>query len=328
VGWICALPNEFTAAMAMLDKFHPPLKQDASDYNAYTLGSIGEHNVAIACLPAGQMGNNSAAVVASQMKYSFASIRFGLMVGIGGGVPSPRNDIRLGDIVVSEPTAQNGGVVQYDFGQTLAQGRFIHTGSLNAPPTVLLAALNKLQAMHILHGNQLAQHLSKMNTPNLQQNFTYQGVEHDQLFEADYDHVGGGSICEDCDISRLVARPPRESPDPVIHYGTIASGNQVMQHGVTRDRLRQEHGILCFEMEAAGLMNSFPCIVIRGVCDYSDSHKNKRWQPYAAATSAAYAKELLSIMPTSEVEKTPSVADMGKSPLQDFKNCTISKTPF
>jgi ankyrin repeat domain-containing protein 50 len=74
-----------------------------------------------------------------------------------------------------------------------------------------------------------------------------------------------------------------------------------MKDGVTRDRISAElGGILCFEMEAAGLMNTFPCLVIRGICDYADSHKNKRWQPYAAATAAACAKEILSIIPADE----------------------------
>jgi hypothetical protein len=68
-------------------------------------------------------------------------------------------------------------------------------------------------------------------------------------------------------------------------------------------------GILCVEMEAAGLMDEFPCLVIRGICDYADSHKNKRWQPYAAATAAAYAKELLSIIPAQEMVATIKAAD-------------------
>jgi nucleoside phosphorylase len=77
-----------------------------------------------------------------------------------------------------------------------------------------------------------------------------------------------------------------------------------MKHGDTRDRLPQKDGILCFEMEAAGLMDNFPCLVIRGICDYADSHKNKQWQEYAAATAAAYAKELLSVIPANQVAKT------------------------
>ena len=56
-----------------------------------------------------------------------------------------------------------------------------------------------------------------------------------------------------------------------------------MKHGRTRDRPAKEYGILYFEMEAAGLMDQLPCLVIRGVC-YCDSHKNKQWQGYAALT--------------------------------------------
>lgn len=114
--------------MAMLDERHTPLGQHLADQNAYTLGRIGQHNVVIACLPAGQTGTNSAATVAAQMRYSFGGIRFGLMVGIGGGVASTDHDIRLGDVVVSKPGPQNGGVVQYDYGKTMAEGRFLHTG--------------------------------------------------------------------------------------------------------------------------------------------------------------------------------------------------------
>jgi nucleoside phosphorylase len=101
-------------------------------------------------------------------------------------------------------------------------------------------------------------------------------------------------------------RTTREIQEVVVHYGTIASGNQVIKDGVTRDRLSLElGGVLCFETEAAGLMNSFPCVVIRGICDYADSHKNKRWLPYAVATAAACAKELLSFIPSTDVVKTP-----------------------
>jgi nucleoside phosphorylase len=68
-------------------------------------------------------------------------------------------------------------------------------------------------------------------------------------------------------------------------------------------------GVLCFEMEAAGLMNSFPCLVIRGICDYADSHKNKRWQAYAAGAAAAYAKKVLSVIPIAEVAKSRTVEE-------------------
>jgi nucleoside phosphorylase len=239
------------------------------------------------------------------------------MVGIGGGVPSADHDIRLGDVVVSKPGSQNGGVVQYDFGKTMEGGRFVQTGHLNSPPTILLTALNTLQANHELNGNPLADYLEAVNNTRLRRKFAYQGARHDQLFQAEYDHIGGSTSCEQCDVSKCIARPVRDDPGPVIHYGTIASGNQVMKHGGTRDRLGRELGVLCFEMEAAGLMNDFPCVVVRGICDYADSHKNNLWQEYAAAVAAAYAKELLSIVPTNQLASTPTVAAVtveGKSP--------------
>ena len=294
VGWICALPIELAAAAEMLDEEHQDLPQDSTDTNSYSFGRIGEHNVVVACLPAGQLGISSAAAVASQMKSRFPSIRFGLMVGIGGGVPSAEADIRLGDVVISQPFAQYGGVVQYDFGKTGPEGRFTRTGSLNAPPMILLAALAKLRSNYIRQRVKLSEHLSPLDRlPE----FAYQGAEYDTLYKPTYNHAGG-STCDSCTEDGLVVRIPRPNADALLHFGTIASGNQVMKDGVTRDRLSAElGGILCFEMEAAGLMNNFPCLVIRGICDYADSHKSKRWQPYAAATAAGCAKELLNTIP-------------------------------
>jgi nucleoside phosphorylase len=104
-----------------------------------------------------------------------------------------------------------------------------------------------------------------------------------------------------------LVRSPRVTDEPQIHYGTIASGNQVMKDAGARDRLAQKHGIICFEMEAAGLMDVLPCLVIRGICDYADSHKNKKWQGYAAIAAAAYAKELLYVI------RTPQISDMPTS---------------
>jgi hypothetical protein len=114
---------------------------------------------------------------------------------------------------------------------------------------------------------------------------------------------------DNCSSSRLVRRYPRAGDDPAIHYGLIASANQVMKYAGTRDKLAHELGIMCFEMEAGGLMDNFPCLVIRGICDYADSHKNKQWQGYAAATAAAYAKELLSFIPAFQDQVAVTAGD-------------------
>jgi nucleoside phosphorylase len=312
VGWISALPTEVAAAVGMLDERHSTLPSRPQDNNNYTFGRVGVHNVVIACLPSGVTGTISAARVATQMLSTFTGLRFGLMVGIGGGMPSEEHDIRLGDVVVSKPTGTFGGVIQYDFGKTVQEGKFTRTGSLNRPPDVLLTALANIEAKHMMESHELAKYLSEMVTkyPMMGNKFTHPGMQHDLLYEAAFDHPQGITTCSQCDVSKLRNRKTRLSEDPVIHYGLIASGDQVMRHGATRDRLGQELDVLCFEMEAAGLMDSFPCLVIRGICDYADSHKNKHWQPYAAATAAAYAKELLNIIPGNQVANTRTAIEV------------------
>jgi nucleoside phosphorylase/tetratricopeptide (TPR) repeat protein len=308
IGWVCALHIELAAAQEMLDEEHEKLHQDANDTNIYTLGRIGKHNVVIACLPEGQTGTNSAAAVAVQMKSAFQSVRFGLMVGIGGGVPSEEADIRLGDVVVSTPYKGHGGVVQYDFGKATPIG-FDQTGFLNAPPTILLSAVTNLRANLDRGRCRLLESFSKLDSLPT---FAREDAGPDILFKADYIHVGGAA-CGKCSKERVLARQPRKQK-VVVHYGTIASGNQVMRDGVERDRVSAGlGGVLCFEMEAAGLMNSFPCLVIRGICDYADSHKNKKWQAYAAGTAAAYAKEVLSVISPAEVVKARTVDETIKA---------------
>ncbi|KAF4807001.1 hypothetical protein CGCSCA5_v013802 [Colletotrichum siamense] len=287
------------AAKAMLDDIHQPLAMSRNDSNVYVFGNIGNHNVVIACLPSGQYGITSAALVANNMRWSFPSIKIRLMVGIGGGVPD-RVDIRLGDVVVSNPTASSPGVIQYDFGKTVKAGRFQLSGALNKPPQQLLTAVAKLRADHQLSPSRMSEFLADMRERNIMMDaYTYRGAGQDRLYRATYDHVG--ESCDDCDLSQLVRRDPRPNNYPKIHYGIIASANQVMKHGQTRYHLAHELDILCFEMEAAGLMDGFPCLVIRGICDYSDSHKAKQWQEYAAATAAAYAKELLCVIPSEDI---------------------------
>ncbi|KAH8757176.1 putative ankyrin repeat-containing protein [Diaporthe sp. PMI_573] len=317
VGWVCALPLEMAAAKGMLDQVHPNLsEQDPADHNSYVLGQIQGHNIVIACLPAGIYGTTTAATVAKDMLRTFKSIRFGLMVGIGGGAPSSTQDIRLGDIVVGQPTGTSGGVIQYDRGKTVRDGEFQRTGSLNTPPPVLLAALSRLQAEHMSDDRSIPRFLSELiekSPKRMKKKFGHQGSPNDCLFRAEYEHDNLDSACDQCDRAQTVQRDARDDTDPVIHYGNIASGNQVIKHGKTRDRLSRELGVLCFEMEAAGLQD-FPSLVIRGICDYADSHKNKLWQEYAAATAAAFAKELLSVVTPGRVLQEKPIPQLVSDP--------------
>ncbi|KAH8800287.1 Pfs, NB-ARC and ankyrin domain protein [Xylogone sp. PMI_703] len=278
VGWICAIATDYVAAQAFLDERHNgPEYLPEHDNNDHTLGKIGNHNVVIAVLPNGEYGTSSTASVARDMLHSFPNIRFGLMVGIGGGAPSKNHDIRLGDIVVS--ASGNG---------TRGGQKFHLTGSLNQPPMVLRTAINGLKAQ-------------------LQKDYKRPGLNLDELYKSGIVHASNDLNCEtgcSSSPSNLVWRPIRTENDdnPAIHYGLIASANQLMKDALIRDQLASEKDVLCFEMEAAGLMNHFPCLVIRGICDYSDSHKNKTWQGYAAMAAAAYAKDLLYRVPLKDID--------------------------
>ncbi|KAH7146905.1 hypothetical protein B0J13DRAFT_441596, partial [Dactylonectria estremocensis] len=323
IGWICGITTEYVAAQAFLDEKHEgPESVADNDNNDYTLGRVGKHNVVIAVLPDGEEGTSSAASVARDMLHSFPNVRIGLLVGVGGGAPTAKHDIRLGDVVVSASRDGKGGVFQYDFGKTVQDQIFRPTGFLNQPPTVLRAAVNGLKAQYEIDGHQLETSIETVfeNKPRLRKKYQRPQQESDRLYRSGVIHSGdyGTSCMTACgsDASSLVIRPERttEEDNPAVHYGLIASANQLMNDALVRDILASEtdfttseggiagNGVLCFEKEAAGLMNHFPCLVIRGICDYSDSHANMEWRGYAAMAAASYAKDLLNRIPPKKIE--------------------------
>jgi nucleoside phosphorylase len=308
IGWICALPTEHTAACLFLDEEHGQPDPDhiaTGDNNAYELGVMAGHKVVIAVLPQGEYGTTTAATVATDMLRSFPNIKVGLMVGVGGGAPTTNNDIRLGDVVVSSPKDGRGGVYQYDYGKRIQGQDFKPTGHLNQPPAIVLTAMALLASRYERKGNQIDMTVDAILERNSRLKKKYGRSEIDKLYASDFLHPCDDDCEGSCDThpSNLVNRRPREEDEdnPAVHFGTIASGSSLMKDAVMRDALAGE-GVLCFEMEAAGLANRFPCLVVRGICDYSDTHKNKRWQGYAAMTAAAYTKDLLKVMLPKRVE--------------------------
>jgi nucleoside phosphorylase len=280
VGWICVLQTELAAAQDILEKKYPRRPGRGHDQNIYTPGKIGHHNVVVAALPMGWRGNNPAVMVATRMMAKFPNIRIGLLVGIGGGLPQKGSDIRLGDIVVSKPDGQFSAVVQYDMGRHTEKG-FVRTGALNAPPEKLLAVLNYMP----LHGRPLDDCPS-----TLLARYPGEGLDESYKEEDPREPVRGDS--------------GKRDGGPHIFYGTIASGNSIIKEDRKRQMLIKD-GVLCCETEAAGLMNSpFPCLVIRGICDFADSHGNdSAWQDYAARTAAQCARQFLNNFPEEGVSK-------------------------
>jgi hypothetical protein len=187
-----------------------------------------------------------------------------------------------------------------------------YTSALNSPPREVLSTLAAMKANHFVNGVSLPDYLVYLEASQPNPHLKYPGAENDVLFEANYDHAGG-SDCTSCSKAREIKRKPRKANGPVIRYGTIASANQLMRDSKKRDSYSKDYDgrILCFEMEAAGLMNSTPCLVIRGISDYADSHKREdhAWHGYAAAAAAAFAKEFINTIPSGGLKSMPTLVE-------------------
>ncbi|RAH84342.1 pfs domain-containing protein [Aspergillus japonicus CBS 114.51] len=318
IACICPMGVEQALIEAMLDDFHYNLPMPHNLGN-YAMGRMGQHKVVVAHLS--QAGNNSAASGAVQLLNDFPRLQSIMLIGIGSGIPDLDRhvDIRLGDVVVSKPTGVFPGVVQFDRGKVLSGGRFERTGALHLPPNGLLATVARLEARHRRVDSKMSWYLEGMlhRLPEEHRaKYLYPGADDDQLFRAEVNHASG-SGCGDCDPAGIVLQRSREDSGPVVHYGTIGSADVAVENGQLRDQLRDKLGILGVNIEAAGVAGTVSCLVIHGVCDYADSHKNKRWQPYAAAAAAAYMKELVSMIPvpdTKSVEMRDAKVDATREP--------------
>ncbi|KAH7146152.1 nucleoside phosphorylase domain-containing protein [Dactylonectria macrodidyma] len=296
VAVICAMSFEMSAVRYMFDEEHERLSDKDGDSNIYAFGRLSGHNTVVGCLP-GTQGKGAAAIIATNVHRTFPSIRYWLLVGIEGGVPNHENDIRLGDVVVSMPNGQYGGVVQYDLGKE-TRGGFERKGFLASPPAILRSSVEKMRSDHMLMDNKVNEFVSVMiEQGGRLANYRRPSRQLDVLFKpVDANHPSQAT-CRNCNKGEVISRRPRKSTAPEIHYGLVASGDRVIKSAAKRGAIsRGFGGILCFEMEAAGLMTHFPALVVRGISDYSDSHKGYVWQQYAAATAAAVTTELLSYL--------------------------------
>jgi nucleoside phosphorylase len=328
IAIICALPLEADAVIALFDKHWEDDGQSfgsaPGDPYAYTTGVIGMHNVVVAHMP--NMGTVSAAGVAASLRASFDNVKLALVVGICGGVPyGPQHDeeIFLGDVIISQ------SLIQYDFGRQYPNAferKNTLEDSLGRPPLEIRSILAKLTTDHHRGRMQDSTNHFFRELQHKLRRATYPGLEADQLFEPSYLHKHHDfTICATCseDEAQICLgalrmnctdlgcqghrtasrqRPVQHQSSmntvesetlPSIHIGRMGSGDTVMKSGKHRDEIAKRDGIIAFEMEGAGVWDYFPSIVIKGVCDYADSHKNKQWQPYAAATAAACTKAFL-----------------------------------
>ncbi|KAK2608326.1 hypothetical protein N8I77_006944 [Diaporthe amygdali] len=318
VAWICPVADlELLPAVLMLDEEHDTPDIDTHmDDNIYHFGSAAGHNVVLASCDQGMTGNVNVSSITAPLFKTFPNIRMTLLVGIGGGVPQPDtfsdplNDLRLGDVVVGWPSGASGlgPVVHYESGRSRVDG-FEITGTMDKPHKVLLHALKELNLRDELDRSTFHKYMEKLQRHKKHGNrFKHPGLDHDKLFRATYRHLGDyNSRCAKCDDGELVQREQRSDDDKdvfVYHQGRIATGNSVVMDGEKRDSISTLcRGALCIEMEAAGVEVNSRCLVIRGISDYADSHKSDLWRSYAAGKAVACARELLGVIPASDVKE-------------------------
>ena len=336
VALICALPLEADAVALLFDprdRGGDPYGRTGGDTNSYITGRFGGHNVVLVVLPG--MGTTDAAVATASLRSSYPRLKLALLVGICGGVPKVDGyDVFLGDVVVSR------SIIRYDYGRQYP-GRFVIKDSvedrLGRPNTEIRSLLAGFQTELVrerLQGK-ATEYLKQLQTAAIQKDrrtkYQNPGPAEDRLYLPQYAHrhrkscdvcLAGTSFCEaaskascedlGCDKNASETRRKRTQDDGYqtqILIGRVGSGNAVMKSGVDRNRIAAEHGLIGFEMEGAGTWDQVPCIVVKGVCDYADSHKDKKWQPFAAATAASVAKAMLERYSASD---RPAVAPRGE----------------
>lgn len=306
IAILCALPVEADAVLSIFDEDWDenadgqPYDKAVGDPNAYTTGLVGRHNVVLAHL--GNMGNVSSASAAASFRWSFPNIKLALIVGILGVVPfdpketgiTRKTERVLGNVIISE------GIVQYDFGRQYSN-RFVVKNTLrdaygrpNLEIRLLLAKLKSKTYRKRLQ-QKMAEYLKLLEIKDGLE-YKYPGKEFDLLFPLGYRHIADDKECDVCcDKSKPIKRTRLQQGlvNPMVHFGIVGSGNSVIKSSEDRDIIATANNLVGFEIEGSGVWDNLPCVIIKGACDYADSHKNKAWQPYAAATAAACMKAFL-----------------------------------
>ncbi|KAG8349554.1 hypothetical protein FVEN_g12253 [Fusarium venenatum] len=305
VAIFCALPKEAVAVRLVFDERFDCNVAPGQQLYVYSYGRVGEHNIVLT-VPH-QMGTVKASQCAAVVAQQFPNIRFALSIGIGGGIPGADADIRLGDVAVSIPQDNHPGVIEYDYGKYTQNGEFVLKGSLNKPAPILISADMSLQMDEMEDEFPIDGMLQRIPQKRL-----FSRPSRDVLFADTFHHVGGKdcSACDNSSQKQIVDRGHRNR-DVIIHRGLILSGGGVIKNPQDRNRLRRgNEQAICYEMLAAGIMGQIPCLVIRGICDYADTHKSDEWHYYAAAVAAAYGGAILMKIRGEQVRQTSTMQNM------------------
>lgn len=339
VAIICASSNEADAVTLLFDQFWDEegdqFGRAGGDTNTYITGRLGKHNVVLAVLPS--MGTISAASATANLRSSYGSLRLVCLVGVCGGVPQIAGyDVFLGDVVVSN------AIVQYDFGRQYSDYFDVKNtiedslGRANKGLRGMLAIF-ETELMKERLQSESAEYLKQLQSAAKKKRrrakYQYPGIAENRLYLPAYIHrhaklcdicsefngtceFAAQTSCADlgCEETKLVKRdvPFEDDSDfrSNIFIGRIGSGYTVMKSGEIRDWIAKKHNLIAFGMEGAGAWDEVPCLVVKGVCDYADSHKNKLWQDFAAATAASVMKAILDRYIVTDAIQRPVAAQL------------------
>ncbi|CAI6097430.1 unnamed protein product [Clonostachys chloroleuca] len=296
VAILCALRDEIVAICSFLEEKYDPESIDVEerDFNRYKLGKLAGRYVVVVQMP--ETGKSSAAATATHLGRTFQQIKLLLMVGIGGGIPvrEDRIHVHVGDVVVSRSSGKFGAVFEHDKGKAHSGGRFEPTSHLNKPPQFAISIANDLDE-ELSKIPDLLDEMIKIGLENLieedKPRFRRPSKSLDRLYKSSFPHpVKGKSCTEVCDEAHVESWHHRDREVARAHLGLISSGDLVVKDEAKRDKLAAL-GVRCVEMEAAGLMDTLPSFIIRGISDYADSHKfaKNEWHGFASMSAAAYA---------------------------------------
>ncbi|KID65988.1 NACHT and Ankyrin domain protein, partial [Metarhizium hybridum] len=305
VAIVCALLCEYDAVSLLFDNFYD-LKRDhygraPGDQNTYHTGRIGPIDAVLVRLS--EMGKVTAASTTASLRSSFPGLELVVLTGICGGVPhAEANGIVLGDVILAKT------VVQYDLGSEYHNGfrakTAVHEG-LGRPSRAIRNFLSAIQSHRLMKSimEDTVAFLKDLQeaaaAESWSSTYQYPGIEQDKLFEPTHLHKHQ-SDCEDCNNPDKFCDKAHHQTCDELECGRHGSGDRVIKSGQLRDIIAKKHNLVAFEMEGAGVWDEIPCIIVKSVCDYADSHKNEEWQNYAAATAAAATKALLERYPRTD----------------------------
>jgi nucleoside phosphorylase len=293
IGIITALPEEFAAICEVLGCGEPITVPGVGAGRKYAMAKIcnrnGEYLTVAATFLTG-MGNNSAAIRASQLYAHCKNVQQVIMVGIAGAVPypaKPADHVRLGDIVISD----QGGVIQYDMDKEMSST----TEHRNPPrpPSATLIEADRLLNAEELRGKYPWEEYIDRAIRHLGESWRRPSDDKDKLH--DWQEMQG-PVEHPLDHNR---RPGR----PRIFRGSVASANKLLKNPSKRDALRDKFKVKAVEMEGSGIADASwnagnGYFIIRGTSDYCNSDKGDEWHNYASIIAAAYARALIEVVST------------------------------